>query len=424
MSAVLEAPQVSAGYPTDGRMFEPPEANRDNERPRYLTFIGSLVDADTKRSRPWTVFGGMDVTNPCLRVVKNFIRKGRITPLLRDTHDYLPFDLVKKTTEINPLQAGYFGQTIPHGYVPPALPPANGQFQPGFGNLAIGGPSPYGNMVGKLALPGEQINAILIGSENIAQNNVPRGLRELKSLLGYDYRQQVFSDGSVDDPAIREMQLAIFPGYPILPVLLDGENSLQSLLDDATKHISLRAITDEMQESLAEFRSYAESTIQNTHNEMRESAGRRGYVWRYTAMDLILLEQLGMQRQDREIRAAATASGGGKMEEIFAAFLQSQAEERTARLESEKRVEEMLAGRIDHSTMAASPLAGVAGYPGASGYSGFSGEVTNATAEGAETIAAAMADAAPEFVCPCGQEAKTLAGLKAHQRSCETAKGE
>lgn len=422
MSAVLESPQVSEGYATDGRMFQPPEVNRDNEQPRYLTFMGSVITADDKRSRPWTAMGGMNVTNPCLRVVKNFLRKGRITPLLRDTHDYLPFDLVRKTTEINPLQAGYFGQTIPVGYVPPNLPPANGQFQPGFGNLAVGGPSPYGNMVGKLAVPGEQINAIIIGTENMAQNNVPRGVRELKSLFGHDYRQQRFADGTVDDSTIRDMHLAIFPTYPALPVLIED---VQALLNAAPE--SLRHITDEMQESLAEFRAYAESTIQNTHYNMKESANRQGYVWRYTAMDLTLLEQLGMARQDREIRTAATVSANGGMETMFAQFLQSQAEERAARTESDKRVAELLAQRdgrtekIDSQTI----MAGEAGYPGASGYSGFSGDViTNETASGAEVIATAMADTIAEFKCACDYAAKSLAGLKAHQRSCETAKGE
>lgn len=405
MSAVMER-EVSKGYATDGRMFQPPEINRDNERPRYLTFIGSLCEPNTVRSRPWTAFGGIEASNPCLRVVKNFIRKGRITPLLKDTHDFLPFDLVKKTTETSPLQAGYFGQTIPHGYVPPALPPANGQFQPGFGNLAIGGPSPYGNMVAKLALPGEQIRSILIGSENMAQNNVPRGIRELTSLLGHDYRQQVFADGTVDDPVIREMQLTIFPTYPNLPIRLA---ELQQLLDNAAIHNSLRAVTDEMQESLTEFRSYAEATIQNTHNEMKESAGRRGYVWRYTATDLILLEQLNEPRQDREIRAAAQVRSGGKLEEMFAAFLESQVEEKNARAAADRRVASLIDAQtapvIDENTM----MAGDAGQTGTSGYSGASGQVievlTNATPEGVEAMAVAMAGVEP-VVTPVVEEKK------------------
>jgi hypothetical protein len=438
MSAVLER-EVSQGFPADGKMFEPPEVNRDNEQPRYMVVIGSMVAPETIQSRPWTKGGGIEVSNPCLRVVKNFLRKGRITPLLKDTHDFLPFDLVRKTTEINPLQAGYFGQPIPKGYTPPALPPANGQFQPGFGNLAIGGPSPYGNMVGKLALPGEQVNAILIGTENMAQNNVPRGIRELKSLRGRDYRPQSFPDGSYVDPAIREMQLAIFPTYPVLPVLLD---EIEQILNNAPT--SLREIVDEMHESLIEFRSYAETTIQAVHNNMKESAGRRGYVWRYTAMDLVLLEQLGMDRQDRQIRAQAQ-SGDAEFKDMFKQFLESQAEERKARIEADKRVERLLnsqtliepvsetfapsdyAGdRIDAQTMMASPEfgdAGQQGQEGTSGVSGASGQITNATSEGQEQINVAMADS-EKFECVCGREAGSKAGLLAHQRHCDAVKAQ
>lgn len=404
---------VSEGYAVDGRMFEPPEVNRDNEKPRYLTFIGSLIEPDTVRSRPWTGFGGIEASNPCLRVVKNFLRKGRITPLLKDTHDFLPFDTVRKTTEVNPLQAGYFGQTIPRNYVPPALPPANGQFQPGFGNLAIGGPSPYGNMVGKLAVPGEQVNAILIGSENMAQNNVPRGIRELKSLLGHDYRQQVLSDGTVDDPTIRAMQLAIFPSYPNLPILL---SELHEILDAAAVHTTLREITDEMQESLFEFQGYAESTIQNTHNEMQASAGRRGYVWRYTATDLVLLAQLGIDRKDRQIRQeAAKGNSNERLEGMFEQWLAIQIEEKKANLDRMNRT-----GEINQDTMAAAPIEHD-GYPGQSGYSGFSGEVlSNATPEGQEQIAVAMTDTEQSTGAgncdACGKYFDSGQGLSLHKR--------
>lgn len=346
--------EVSKGFEPDGRIFEPPQTNRDNEKPRYLGFLGSMVDPETARSRPWTKGGGIEVSNPCLRVVKNFLRKGRITPLLRDTHDFLPFDLVKKTTEVNPLQAGYFAQPIPKGYIPPSLPPAVGELQGGFGEIMVGSPSPYGNLVGKLALPGEQIYSILIGSENMAQNNVPRGIVEFKSLIGMDYRPQQLGEVWAD-ATVWEMQKTIFPTYPVLPTLLDD---LERLLDDAEQHTSLRPLVDDFRVSLDQFRDYAETTIQKVHNEMKESAGRRGYVFRYTSMDLILLEQLGMARQDREIRQAATMAGGtdAELRDMFKQFLQTQVEEKNARLAAEKRVQEMVGEQITEQTMmAASP---------------------------------------------------------------------
>lgn len=368
---------ISEGIPVDGRIFEPPQINRDNEKPRYITFIGSLIDAETARSRPWTKGGGLEIANPCLRYVKNFIRKGRITPLLKDTHDFQRYDYIKKMTDSDPLSAGYFPQPIPKGYQPPALPPAAGEHHHGFGELAVGGPSAYGSLIGRLALPGEQINAILNGAENLTQTNIQRGAVELTVLRGQEYRPQQI-DGIYVDPNVWQMQRTIFPDYPNFldangnpTVLLDD---MERLLDAAVDHFGLREIVDAMHESLIQFRDYASATIQNVHHTMKESAGRGGYVFRYTAMDLILLEQLGQDRQDREIRQQARAGGNEKMEEMFQRFMALQIEEKEANLARMNRVQEPI---IDQNTMAAAPITekGYDGYPGQSGYSGYSGEV-------------------------------------------------
>lgn len=417
---------VSEGYAPEGRVFEMPQANRDNEKPRYLAFIGSLVDPEIARSRWWTKGGGIEVTSPCLRYVKNFVRKGRITPLLKDTHDFLPYDYVNKMIGTNPFGAGYFSQPIPPGYVPPDLPPSQGQHQAGFGTIAVGGPSPYGSLVGKIALPGEQIHAILTGPENLTQTNIQRGIVELTSLQGYDYRPQQIDEVYVD-PEIWRMQKAIFPNYPTLPVLLD---EMEQLLDDAESHTDLRPIVTEMHDSLIQFRDYADATIQNAHHTMRESAGRRGYVFRYTSMDLVLLEQLGMQRQDRQIRQEVQTGGGiqkSELVEILAAFQQSNREERDALIQ-------VLRGPVvdEHTMMAGDP--GAPGQDGTSGTSGYSGQVlTNETPAGQSQMAESLADSvtlAPagetadvpqKFICACGKEAASLAGLKAHERSCTKA---
>jgi len=346
---------VSEGVPVDGRIFQPPEINRDNEKPRYIAFLGSLIDADIARSRPWTKGGGLEITNPCLRYVKNFIRKGRITPLLRDTHDFQRYDYIKKMTDVDPLSAGYFPQPIPQGYVPPALPAAAGDHHHGFGELAVGGPSPYGSLIGRLALPGEQITAVLTGAENLTQTNIQRGVVELTDLKGMDYRPQMVGNGIYVDPTIWEIQKTIFPDYPVFldqdgnpTVLLD---EIERSLDNAADNTSLRSMVDQFHESLIQFRDYASATVQNVHDTMRESASRGGYVWRYTAMDLVLLEQLGMERQDRTIRQSTSKTS--KMEELFEQFLQMQIEEKQANMEREQRVSPI----VNQNTMAAAPIA-------------------------------------------------------------------
>jgi len=393
---VSQVIEVSQGFPTDSPIFQPPERNRANEKPRYVSFIGSLIEPEIVTSRPWTRGGGIEVSNPCLRVVKNFIRKGRISPLLYDHHDFMSYDVARKIVGGDPFGAGYHPQPIPMGYVPPNLPSAAGELQPGFGSIAVGGPSPYGNLVFRWAFPGEQIEAVINGSENVTHTNIRRGIVEHKSLAGQDYRPQQMDDVYAD-PTLWEIQKTIFPDYPVLPVLLDD---IERLLDVAEVHTLLRPIVDDDRESLIQFRDYADATIQNVHHTMRESAGRRGYVFRYTAMDLVLLEQLGMARQDRQIRQDAQASGNTKLEGMFEQWLAIQIEERKANLDRMKRTGEV--PEINDSTMMAQPLeagdAGQEGASGTSGYSGASGEVVaTATPEGQGQMAASMADTEPQY---------------------------
>lgn len=329
------ATEISQGLPlnADKRVFAPPPASEQDEAPRYLCFLGSLIDSQTAKERPWTKGGGIEITNPCLRVVQHFIRKGRITPLLMDTHDYQRYDFVKKHMDVEPTQFGYFRRVIPPGYVAPTN--------------EIGAPSAIGDYVGKVAYPGQQIETILVGPENFFENQ-RRGILEFETLKGQPYKPQL-TDGGYYDPTLHEIQRAIFPDYPILPVLLDD---IDRQLDAAEQHTLLRAITDTFRESLNQFRDYANTTIQNTHAKMREIAAQAsGYIPRYTAMDLVLLEQLGLARQDREIARSVAPAKDSELREIFTEFLKSQMVER----EVVKTLPET-GPALGESTMAAAPV--------------------------------------------------------------------
>lgn len=351
MSAVV----VSNGVPTETtRVFEPPQINQDNSRPRYLTCLGSFVTPEVMTQRPWTKGGGgIEIANPCLRYVRNFLRKGRITPLLRDTHDFLPYDFVKKTTGMDPLSAGYFAQQIPIGYEPPRLPPPNGQGALS-GPSGLGGFSPYGSMVGKLALPGEQIDSILNGDDNVNRTNGNRkGVVEFTSLVGHEYRTELIrleNGATIDfDPDLWQIQRTIFPDYPNLPIKLDD---IQALLDAAVVHTYLSPIVDTYGESLSQFRNYVDMYIQNVHQQMRER-GPNGYVRPYTAGDLVLLDQLGMERQDRQALPSKDRLEGA-LEQLIAL----QIEEKKANLERMQRLESIgqTEAQISADTMAAAPI--------------------------------------------------------------------
>lgn len=399
MSAV-----ISEGFATETtRVFEPPKVNQDNSRPRYLTFLGSFITPDVAAQRPWTKGGGIEIANPCLRYVRNFLRRGRITPLLRDTHEFLPYDYVKKTLDVDPLSAGYFAQQIPPGYVPPHLPPPNGQGSLANGTAGVGGFSPFGSMVGKLALPGEQIDSLLNGDDNVNRSNGNRkGVVEIASLVGHEYRTQPIhlDNGAVIefDPQLWEIQRAIFPAYPDIPFKLD---EIQALLDAAP--LSLSTIVDDYRESLSQFRNYADIYIQNVHQQMRER-GPNGYVRPYTAGDLVLLDQLGMERQDRQaqvdVKSRVSNVLDDDLRDALKLLTQAMLEEKQANLDREKRLGSIGQGevQIDANTMAAS-------------------EITTTPAE-------------PEiFSCECGKYPSegngSVAGLRMHKTMhCELRKVE
>ncbi len=419
MSQVLE---VSQGFAPQGRVFELPTPDTNREEPRYLTFVGSLVDPQMAQNRPWTKLGGLGVANPCLRYAQNFLRRGWITPLLKDTYDFKPYDYVKKIVDGEPTEHGYFRQVVPSGFNIPNLPPAKGG---GYGNI----PSPVGNMVGRVAYPGEQIDGILTGNTNIFEG-APRGIVELP--ISQAFRPRPMGNGLYVDPDIWAIQKAIFPDYPIF---LDENGDatvliteLLRIIDDAKVHTTLRAVVDKFEESALQFENYATITIENSEAKMREIASTtQGYVPRYTPVELVLLEQLGRKRKDRAIQEAVKAGGDPELRDMMKQFMQIQIDEKLALSARDGRVAEV---PVNGDTMAAAPIqAGDAGQPGqegASGTSGQSGQVTNATPEGQEQMAVAMADTEhnPEWDCVCGHEAKSLAGRKAHERFCDVAKAE
>jgi len=337
MSAVME---VSDGYPVDGRPFEPPAINRNNEQPRYITFVGSVIEASVALDRPWTRGGGIEIGNPCLRYTKHYVRKGRITPVLKDVHDWVTQDYWEKATGRD---ASYFPRQVPAGYVSPADD--------------SGRPSPIRAMYGKVAVPGEQMDSILNGSANVL-DRTRRGVVELTELLGHEYNPQELGNGIVTDPTIWQIQRAIFPDYPL--VLKDGRptvllDDIEEVLLDAQRHTAIRSIVDKYLTSLNQFRDYAKGSVDQTHYRMRESAVKSdaGYIWKYTELDFVLMEQLGVQRQDREIRNAATrVESDPELRDMFKQFIALQVEEKQANLERMKAVEQV----PDANTMAAAPI--------------------------------------------------------------------
>jgi len=386
---------VSEGYPVDGRIFEVPEVNRDKEQPRYVGFIGSMIEPAVASDRPWTRGGGMEVGSPCLRYVKNFLLKGRIVPVLKDTHDWITEDYWVNATGRD---ASYFLRPIPRGYQAPIAP----------NNM----PTPIKNMYGKVAYPGEQINKIIDGAANIVHGTaIRRGVVELKSLAGHPYNPQQLSDGLVADPGIWQIQRSIFPHFPLIlneegepTVLLD---EIEEILISAQSHSLLRPTIDEYLMSLNQFRDFAKGSVEQTHYIMRESGAnsQTGYIPRYTALDFILLEQLGMERQDINIRKTGVVKSApspelGALSDLVRQFVEISLEEKKAIMEQKALGVDVNTPSVDVNTMAAAPIA------------------EEPEDEPMEVIGEG-------HVCACGKSFNKAQGLKVHQdRFCELNKSE
>jgi hypothetical protein len=338
--------------------------------PRYIGFVGNIVEPESTRNRVYLKAGGMEISNPCLRYVKGFVRKCRITPLLEDTHSPVPRETV------DPQDKSFYDIPVPPGYVAPW------PTQPHMGPSAL---------MQKRALPGEQINQILSGSANIHQMT-PRGVVELRSLKGMSYNPVPVGDGLYIDAEIWRIQKAIFPDFPIVPVSIFR---VRELLDAAWEHTYLREIVEDWQVSSQQFEDYARITIEQAHTNMNSVATSVGYAVKYTPVDLVLLEQLGMQRRDREFQQLAHMTGqtqqlGGlnasELKELMQTFRDTSREElrmiidafkggAVAPAASEPAAERppVIEPPIGETTMVANPI-------------------TNETSEGAEQIAEAMAD--------------------------------
>jgi len=329
--------EVSEGLPVDGKLFEVPQQSQDNAEPRYVTILGSFIEPMTAQERAWTKAGGIEISNPCLRYVKNFIRKGRITPVLKDTHDWVTVDYWEKATAKD---ASYFPRQVPAGYVPPTN--------------EYGNPSKIPPLMGKLAFPGDQIDQIVNGPTNIHER-LRRGIVEHKTLRSQPFVPENLGNGIVTDRAIWQIQTTIFPTWPVLPILYD---ETEQLLDAARVHTYLRAIVDDMANSLNQTRDYARATVEQTHYIMRESGAKSesGYIPKYTELDFVLLEQLGMARQDINIRQQQkSVEPDTELREALKQLVALQIEEKAANLERLKRLEQV--PEITQDTMAAAPIA-------------------------------------------------------------------
>src|SRR6185369_11429654 len=325
--------KVNGGLPLGGEdvggLFELPKVNEDVKRDRYLGTAINMITPALVRDNPHMKDGGLNIFNHCLRHTGHFVKKGRIVPLLTNTHTPVPVE------EVNTENSAYF--EIPAG-----------------GDMTFRGDGPLtteGGYVGYPAYPGQQINHILEGS---VIGGTQRLAGEISTLKGHKYTLKDMG-GFLSDPDLWKIQLALFPNYPQVPVLLsDFRRQIQIAFDSNTGDI--RDVAQDWLAICQQGESWLVRHVEEVHQRMGQAASQ-GYLFPYDEVDLVLLPQLGIEGQDehykRTAQPSATASGQQQRRALTHDAYVSMKNEIIAEWRAAQAVARV---QPDQNTMAAAPI--------------------------------------------------------------------
>lgn len=266
----------------DREPFELPKANEDVKLGRYLFTAANHITPTIARERPHMKAGGLNVLNPCLNQSRDFIRRGRLVPLLINQHMPVPIE------EANTENSDYF-------HVPP-----DGE---SLKYAHLQGPLEATGMMSRAAYPGQQIAHILEGSSNVDGAGRRIGIVEIETLKGHEYKLVDIGGGFRTDPDLWKIQKAIFPDYPNVPFALRPFTELIKRAID-TNQGDIRSIAKEAYPACGQFEAWAIRSIEVTHQNMGFLA-QKGYSYPYEDIDLLILEQLEMERRDEHFKRLA-----------------------------------------------------------------------------------------------------------------------
>lgn len=288
-----------------GELFQLPKVNEDVKQERYLGTAITMITPAIARDSPHMKDGGLNIYNHCLRHTGHFVKRGRIVPLLTNTHTPIPVE------EVNTENSAYF--EIPAG-----------------GDMTFRGDGPLateGGYVGYPAYPGQQITHILEGS---VIGGIQRLAGEISTLKGHKYTLKDMG-GFLSDPDLWKIQLALFPQYPEVPTLLsEFTRQVKVAFDSNTGDI--RNVAQDWLAICQQGKSWLIRHIEQVHQRMGQAAAQ-GYLFPYDDVDLVLLPQLGIDRQDEHYKrtaqqAAASAQAAVDPASLVALLRESSKENR------------------------------------------------------------------------------------------------
>jgi len=258
------------------------------EKIRYLFTAGQFLDPErverSEHIRQWG--GGEEIQTYCLRrSVGGFLPRARVMPL-EIWAEALPPELIGEGLEHD---------TVTIAGAQPSVTAGGITNKPGF-------------LIGKSLrhvkyYPGDEIKSVL-------RTNDGKGIVEIKAL----FDQPWYKDESRGEPGIP--QLLNFDFFPSLPPI--ELNKLEEQIDRASGRSELHGkVAQDMQQSCAQFRRWAETRLSVEHAMLRERKSHL-YVHSYSPVARELLRQLEMTPQDRIIEGMAGGISADQLREIIA----------------------------------------------------------------------------------------------------------
>ena len=272
----MEATQPAEDYTYDDAQLTN-ESEVRLEATRYLFFPGNIIPAQRSRERHELGRGGEEIDTPCLRrserVLKpRFLPRAYITPLELWISP-MPKELVPQGARVRPVrgqqeQLGAFGQPI-------------------FRSVPL---------YGVEALPGEHIVQILhVPAEEKKGIVEITKLREVEWETGEPRQVQhlFFPEGEIVDGAVWTLPKT-------LKALQQRIEAVGTTINDP----DIKDIASEMVTSCEQFREWGGRLLDREHTLLKKGSSHQ-WTYTYSAVGLLLLDQLGVARQDQGMQLLA-----------------------------------------------------------------------------------------------------------------------
>lgn len=263
----------------------PPEDQFNKRLTRWAYYPGDRIVAERKQERLEFTEGGEDVGSACMIRTRGFLPKGKITPIEQ------AFDWWATDHLVDPEKAEVMSQPVPG---------TNGKL----------------TLAGVPRFPGHEI-ANLVGRWSNDQG-IATGHVEIRGLIGV-----TFESGEV-----QKLNALFVPNGRAARTLRELKEDIERGAG-STKDQGIKDIANEMYTACTRFLNWGTRHVNKANILLTQTAIPFNYA--YTSLDELILDQLEIPRQDRQVQNAA-ASQHALMEAVTK-MAEMQSQPKTSSLE-------------------------------------------------------------------------------------------